>query len=49
MLSPEKYNGNRIELKAFLTNIDLYYIHYEVPDNQEKILTISIYIKGKAA
>jgi len=49
MATPEKYEGGRSELRAFLTNIDLYCEYNEVPNDQEKILMASIHMKGKAA
>jgi hypothetical protein len=49
MTAPEKYEGGRTELRAFLTNIDLYCELNEVPNDQEKILTASMHMKGKAA
>ncbi|KAK1916415.1 hypothetical protein P3342_004234 [Pyrenophora teres f. teres] len=49
MATPEKYEGGRSELRAFLTNIDLYCEYNKVPNDQEKILMASIHIKGKAA
>jgi hypothetical protein len=33
MATPKKYEGGRTELRAFLTNIDLYYEYNEVPNN----------------
>ena len=49
MATPEKYEGGRSELRAFLTNIDLYCEFNEVPSEQEKILMASMHMKGKAA
>lgn len=49
MASPEKYDGSREELRTFLTNIDLYCEFNEVPNDQEKILMASTYLKGKAS
>jgi len=49
MAAPEKYEGGRIELPAFLTNMDLYCLKHNVPNDQEKILTASLHMKGKAA
>jgi hypothetical protein len=49
MATPEKYEGGRTELLSFLTNIDLFCLRNKVPNKQEKILTASIHIKGKAA
>ncbi|KAE8855500.1 hypothetical protein PTNB73_10157 [Pyrenophora teres f. teres] len=49
MATPEKYEGGRSELRAFLTNIDLYCEYNKVPNDQEKILMASIHMKGKAA
>jgi hypothetical protein len=49
MASPEKYDGGREELRTFLTNIDLYCEFNEVPNDQEKILMASTYMKGKAS
>jgi hypothetical protein len=49
MATPEKYDGSRAELRAFLTNIDLYCEFNEVPNDQEKILTASMHMKGKAS
>jgi hypothetical protein len=49
MATPEKYEGGRTELRAFLTNIDLYCAINEVPNDQEKILTATMHMKGKAA
>ncbi len=49
MKAPEKYEGDRSELRSFLTNIDLYCTYNEVPTEQEKILTASMHMKGKAA
>jgi hypothetical protein len=49
MTAPEKYEGGRTELRSFLTNIDLYCELNEVPNDQEKILTASMHMKGKAA
>lgn len=47
--TPEKYEGGRTELRAFLTNIDLYCELNDVPDDQEKILTATMHMKGRAA
>jgi hypothetical protein len=47
--TPEKYEGGRTELRAFLTNVDLYCELNDVPNDQEKILTASMHMKGKAA
>jgi hypothetical protein len=49
MSAPEKYDGSREELRTFLTNIDLYCEFNEVPNNQDKILMASTYLKGKAS
>lgn len=49
MPTPEKYEGGRAELRAFLTNIDLYCGFNEVPNDQEKILTAGLHMKGRAA
>jgi hypothetical protein len=46
--TPEKYNRGQTELRAFLTNIELYSSYYRNPPDQEKILTASMHIKGKA-
>ena len=46
---PEKYSRERAELKPFLTAINLHCAFNKVPNNQEKILTTSMHIKGKAA
>ena len=48
MVTPKKYNRSRNDLQNFLTNIDLYCEFNEIPNNKEKILIASIYIKGKA-
>jgi hypothetical protein len=47
--SPEKYRGDRDKLQVFLTDIDLYCEYNEVPNNQEKILIASTFIKDKAS
>ena len=47
--TPEKYDGSRNELRTFLTNIDLYCEYNEVPNDQEKILTANMHMKGKAS
>jgi hypothetical protein len=47
--TPEKYEGGRNELRAFLTNIDLYCGFNGVPNEQEKILMASMHMKGRAA
>ena len=47
--SLEKYDGNHNDLWTFLTSVDLYCEYHEVPNNQEKILVTSTYMKGKAA
>ena len=47
--SPEKYGGEREKLRVFLTNIDLYCEYNEVPNDQEKILMASTYMKDKAS
>ena len=49
MATPEKYEGGRTELPAFLTNIDLVCLQNKVPNEQEKILKTSMHMKGKAA
>jgi hypothetical protein len=49
MATPEKYKGGSTELPAFLTNMDLYCLRHKVPNDQEKILTASMHMKGKAA
>jgi hypothetical protein len=49
MSAPEKYDGSREELRTFLTNIDLYCEFNEVPNDQDKILMASTYLKGKAS
>ncbi|USP73296.1 Reverse Transcriptase [Curvularia clavata] len=49
MATPEKYDGNRNDLRTFLTTIDLYCEFNEVPSDQEKILMASTHMKGKAA
>jgi hypothetical protein len=49
MAAPEKYDGSREELRTFLTKIDLYCEFNEVPNDQDKILMASTYMKGKAA
>jgi hypothetical protein len=46
--TPDKYEGGRSELRAFLTNIELYCGYYNVPNDQEKILTASMHMKGRA-
>ena len=46
---PKKYRGERDKLRVFLTNIDLYCEYNEVPNNQEKILIASTYMKDKAS
>lgn len=47
--SPEKYRGDRDKLQVFFTNINLYCKYNEVPNNQEKILIASTFIKDKAS
>ena len=47
--SPEKYRGEREKLRVFLTNINLYCEYNEVPNDQEKILIASTYMKDKAS
>lgn len=49
MAPPEKYEGGRMELPAFLTNMDLYCYKHNVPNDQDKILTANLHMKGKAA
>jgi hypothetical protein len=49
MANPEKYEGGRTELPAFLTNMDLFCLRNKVPNDQEKILTVSMHMEGKAA
>ena len=49
MATPKKYKGGQHELRTFLTNINLYYGFNRVLNNQEKILTASMHMKGKAA
>jgi ferritin-like metal-binding protein YciE len=49
MATPEKYEGGRAELPAFLTNMDLYCYKHDVPNDQDKILTANLHMKGKAA
>lgn len=49
MATPEKYEGGRAELPAFLTNMDLYCYRHNVPNDQDKILTANLHMKGKAA
>ena len=49
MATPEKYEGGRTELRAFLTNVDLYCAIHEVPNDQEKILMATLHMKGRAA
>ena len=45
----EKYREGRDELRTFLTNIKLYCAYYGKPTDQEKICTVGLFIKGKAA
>ena len=47
--SPEKYGGEKDKLRVFLTNIDLYCEYNEVPNDQEKILMASTFMKDKAS
>jgi hypothetical protein len=49
MAAPEKYGGGRLELPAFLTNMDLYCHRHKVPNDQEKILTANLHMKDEAA
>jgi hypothetical protein len=49
MAAPEKYGGGKLELLAFLTNMDLYCYKNKVPNDQEKILTANLHMKDKAA
>ena len=49
MPTPEKYGEGRDELRAFLTNIELYCAYYGNPSDQEKICTAGLFMKGKAA
>jgi hypothetical protein len=46
--TPDKYEGGRQELRAFLTNIELYCAYYNAPNDQERILTASMHMKGRA-
>ena len=47
--APEKFDGSRTELRAFLTNMDLYCEFNDVPNDQEKVLIASTFLKGKAS
>ena len=47
--TPEKFDGSHNDLWTFLTSVELYCEYHEVPNDQEKILVTSTYMKGKAA
>ena len=46
---PEKYGGDREKLRTFLTHTHLYCEYNEIPNDQEKILMASTYMKDKAS
>ena len=47
--APKKFDGTYTKLQIFLTNINLYCEYNRVLTDQDKILIISTYIKGRAA
>jgi hypothetical protein len=51
LTSPEKYGGDKANLRSFLTNMEVYCSFYagSFSNNQAKILAVNMHLKDKAA